>query len=87
MIGLSADTLETQQKFSSAECRDKFPVAVATPAIIAAYKVSLMMGYAKRASYVIAPDGRITMVYANLDYHDHVARALAAVRALTGKAS
>ena len=36
-----------------------------------------------RTSYVIAPNGRITMVYSNGDYREHVGRTLAAVRALS----
>lgn len=91
VIGLSADTLETQKKFSTEACRDKFPVAVATPAIIKAYQVELKKpdgsatGLTTRTSYVIAPDGRITFVYSNLDYSDHVRLALDAVRALKAR--
>ena len=89
VIGLSADSLETQQKFSTEHCRDKFPVAVASPAIISAYDVAMLgkdgvpNGVAKRTSYVIGRDGRIRMVYSNMDYRDHVRLALDAVRALS----
>ena len=40
VIGISADTIETQREFSALECRDKFPVA-ADPqrAVIRAYDV------------------------------------------------
>lgn len=88
VIGLSADSLETQQKFSTEHCRDKFPVAVASPAIISAYDVAMLgkdgvpNGVAKRTSYVIGRDGRIRMAYSNMDNRDHVRLALDAVRAL-----
>ncbi len=35
-----------------------------------------------RTSYVIARDGRITMVHSDSDWREHVSRTLAAVRAL-----
>jgi peroxiredoxin len=34
---------------------------------------------------VIAPSGKIVMVYDNLDWSQHVQRTLAAVKALKGK--
>ncbi|MDE2412979.1 MAG: peroxiredoxin, partial [Sphingomonadales bacterium] len=58
VIGLSADDLETQKKFSTEHCRDKFPVGIATPAIVSAYDVALKRegmpaGLTTRTSYVI----------------------------------
>ena len=91
VIGLSADDLETQKKFSTEHCRDKFPVAIATPAIIQAYQVQLkkpdgtLLPVTSRTSFVIGRDGRIKLAYTNMDYSDHVKQALAAVRALQGK--
>lgn len=87
VIGMSADDLETLQRFSIEECRNKFAVAIATPAIIRAYDVALKReglpaGLASRTSYVIAPDGRIRFVHSNLDYRDHVRLTLEAARAL-----
>ena len=38
----------------------------------------------KRTSYVIAKDGRIAMVHDDLDWSQHVAKTLAAVKALKG---
>ena len=91
VIGLSADDLETQKKFSTEHCRDQFPVAIASPAIIQAYQVQLkkpdgtVLPVTSRTSYVIGRDGRIKLAYTNMDYSDHVKRALAAVQALQGK--
>jgi peroxiredoxin len=92
VIGLSADTLATQLKFSREACRDRFPVGIATPAIIAAYQVDLRgddgasTGLSSRTSYVIARNGRIVMVHSDRDYRDHVRRTLAAVKAIKAKA-
>jgi len=95
VIGMSADDLPTLQRFSTEACRDKFAVAVATPAIIAAYDVALKLdklppqargkmpsGLTDRTSYVIAPNGKIAFVHSDLDYREHVNLTLAAVKAL-----
>ncbi len=83
VIGLSGDDIETLQRFSAEECREAFPVGRASPAIIRNYDVALGAGeMSKRTSYVIARDGSITLVHSNMDYRDHVAQTLAAVRAL-----
>lgn len=82
VIGMSADDIATLKDFSRKECRDAFPVGVASPAIAKAYDVAMASGMTRRTSYVIARDGRIVAVHANADYRDHVARTLAAVRAL-----
>ena len=84
VIGLSADDIPTLKRFSKEECRDAFPVATATPAMIRAYDVVLKSkpGLTTRTSYVIAPGGRIVMVHDDLNWSEHVAKTLAAVRAL-----
>ena len=84
VIGMSADDIGTLRKFSVEECRSAFPVATAKPATIRAYDVALkkMPGLTARTSYVIDRDGRIAMVHDDLDWSQHVARTLAAVRAL-----
>ena len=87
VIGMSADALPELKKFSVEHCRGAFPVATASKATIDAYDVSLTgVGAARtmsnRTSYVIAPDGRIVMVHSDLDWKDHVAKTLAAVKSL-----
>ena len=84
VIGMSADNVETLKKFSTEECRSAFPVATATPAVQKAYDVAWadQPGLTTRTSYVIARDGRIVMVHDDLDWSQHVARTLAAVKAL-----
>src|SRR4051812_1945823 len=84
VIGLSADDLPTLKRFSVEECRSAFPVATASPATVRAYDVAWAAkpGLTDRTSYVIARDRRIVMVHSDLDYKDHVAKTLAAVRGL-----
>ncbi|WP_252257918.1 peroxiredoxin [Erythrobacter aurantius] len=84
VIGMSNDDIETLKRFSREECRDAFPVGVASQRLISAYDVALGdSGLSSRTSYVIAPNGQITFVHSNSDYRGHVQRTLAAVRALS----
>ena len=82
VIGMSADDYELLRRFSVEACRNAFPVATASPETIRAYDVRLREGQpmTNRTSYVIAPDGRIIYAYSDLDYRNHVANTLAAVR-------
>lgn len=86
VIGLSADDLPTLQRFSTEACRSKFPVAIATPAIIKAYDVKMpAMNMTNRTSFVIGSNGRIAYVHSDMNYIDHVKNTLAAVEALKKK--
>jgi len=90
VLGMSNDDLDTLKRFSTEECRSKFAVAIASPAIIKAYDVALRReglppGLANRTSYVIARNGKIAFVHSDLDYRDHVRLTLAAVQALAKK--
>ncbi len=83
VIGMSGDDIETLKRFSREECRDAFPVGVASPKVISAYDVAMgRSGLTNRTSYVIARDGKIVAVHSNADYRGHVDKTLAAVRAL-----
>jgi thioredoxin-dependent peroxiredoxin len=84
VIGMSADDITTLKKFSVEECRSAFPVATATPAVIKAYDVALKQKpeLTDRTSYVIGRDGKIAYVHSDLDWSQHVAKTLAAVKAL-----
>ncbi len=87
VIGLSADDLPTLKRFSVEECRNAFPVATASAATIKAYDVAMpvvgkLTTMSNRTSYVIGRDGRIAFVHSDLDWSSHVAKTLAAVRAL-----
>jgi len=84
VIGMSADDLKTLHDFSTKECRSAFPVATATPETQKAYDVAWAAhpGITTRTSYVIARNGKIAMVHDDLDFSQHVAKTLAAVKAL-----
>lgn len=84
VIGMSGDDLTTLHQFSEKECRSAFPVATATPVLQKEYDVawSAHPGITTRTSYVIGRDGKIVMVHDDLDFSQHVAKTLAAVRAL-----
>jgi peroxiredoxin len=84
VIGMSADALPVLKKFSVEACRNAFPVATASPATQRAYDVvwTERPGLTTRTSYVIDRSGRIVMVHDDLDFSQHVAKTLAAVKAL-----
>jgi peroxiredoxin Q/BCP len=87
LLGMSYDNIETQRKFSTEACRDKFPVA-ADPKlnVIRAYDAvrttPLASGdvIADRISYVIAPDGKVIYSYSDPEPDKHIANTLEAVR-------
>jgi len=84
VIGMSADNLTTLKDFSEKECRSAFPVATATPETQKAYDVAWAAhpGLTTRTSYVIDRKGRVVMVHDDLNFSEHVAKTLAAVKAL-----
>jgi peroxiredoxin len=87
VIGMSADDLKTLHDFSTKECRSAFPVATATPQMQKAYDVAWAAhpGITTRTSYVIDRRGRIVMVHDDLDFSEHVAKTLTAVKSLKGR--
>ena len=84
VIGMSADNLATLKDFSTKECRSAFPVATATPEIQKGYDVAWAAhpGITTRTSYVIGKNGKVVMVHDDLDFSQHVAKTLAAVKEL-----
>jgi thioredoxin-dependent peroxiredoxin len=81
VIGAAGDDIVKLSKFSKEECRNKFPVAIATSAMISGYDVALpMAGRTNRTSYIVAPNGQIIYAYSNMDYRGHVSGALAALK-------
>ena len=84
VIGMSADDLPTLEKFSVEGCRNAFAVATATPDVIKAYDVALKQkpDMTDRTSYVIDRSGKIVFVHSDLDWSQHVAKTLAAVKGL-----
>jgi peroxiredoxin Q/BCP len=81
VIGVSHDPIDTLNKFSVSECRNKFAVASdADQKISKAYDAVLFMtSYSSRTSYVIAPTGKIIYAYSALNPDKHVENTMAAV--------
>jgi peroxiredoxin Q/BCP len=82
VIGVSHDNIDTLNKFSVSDCRNKFAVASdADQKITKEYDAVLAIKpeYANRTSYVIAPNGKIIYEYTALDPDKHVENTMAAV--------
>ena len=86
VVGMSADSIDKLQKFSVEECRNKFAVATATPAVIKGYDVALPVrpGMTNRTSYVIAPNGKVIHAYSAMSPQKHVSETMAAVKKWRG---
>src|SRR6476646_9103094 len=84
VIGMSADDLKTLHDFSANVCRRAIPVATATHEIQKGYDVAWAAhpGITTRTSYVIGRNGKVAMVHDDLNFSEHVAKTLAAVKAL-----
>ncbi len=81
VIGVSRDPIDTLNRFSVSECRNKFAVASADGKLIDAYHVKLpLLARSNRTSFVIAPDGKILFEYSALGPAGHVDKTLATVR-------
>jgi thioredoxin-dependent peroxiredoxin len=83
VIGVSHDNIDTLNKFSVTECRNKFAVAADPDQhIMKSYDAILAKNplYADRTSYVIAPDGKVLYSYTDLNPDQHVANTMAAVK-------
>jgi peroxiredoxin Q/BCP len=81
VIGISHDTIDTLNKFSVSECRNKFAVAADPDTkITKQYDATLFFtSYSNRTSYVISPAGKIIYAYSALSPDKHVENTMAAV--------
>jgi len=82
VIGVSHDNIETLNKFSVKDCRNKFAVASdADQKITKEYDAVLKQKpeYSDRTSYVIAPNGKVIYEYTAMDPDKHVENTMAAV--------
>jgi thioredoxin-dependent peroxiredoxin len=81
VIGISHDTIDTLNKFSVSDCRNKFAVASDADAkITKEYDATLFFtSYSNRTSYVISPTGKIIYAYSALSPDKHVENTMAAV--------
>lgn len=82
VIGVSKDDIDTLNKFSVSECRNKFAVAADPDLKIAkSFDAKIpLVGYSDRTSFVILPDGTVSYAYSAMSPDKHVANTLAAVR-------
>jgi len=87
LIGLTAGNAERIKEFTTVECRDKFPVGLATPETITGYDVALPQkaGWTNRTSYVIARNGKIAYVLSAMEPLGHITGTLDAVKALRAR--
>jgi peroxiredoxin len=86
VIGISADDIATQEKFSTQECRSNFRIGSdPTLGIAKKYDAVLTSEYANRTSYVIAQNGTIVESYTDLAPLEHIDRALKALASLGAK--
>jgi peroxiredoxin Q/BCP len=88
VIGISNDDIETQKKFSTEECRDKFAVAADAGAkVMVQYDAALLKypGVADRISYLIGQDGKVAAVFSSMNPDGHVETMLKAAEALKTK--
>ena len=81
VIGVSHDSIDTLNRFSVSECRNKFAVASDPDLTISkAYDAKIfLVPYSNRISYVIAPTGKIIYAYTALNPDKHVENTMAAV--------
>ena len=82
VIGVSHDDIATLNKFSTSECRSKFPVAADADQHIMKSYDAVWSGHpesANRTSYVITPGSRIFAEYTDLDPTQHVDKMMAAI--------
>jgi thioredoxin-dependent peroxiredoxin len=83
VLGVSHDDIDTLNRFSVSECRNKFAVAADPDQhIMKDYDAVLKMkpSLADRTSYVIAPDGKVLYSYTALNPDKHVENTMAAVK-------
>ena len=83
VIGVSHDDIETLNKFSVSECRNKFAVAADPDQhIMKEYDAVLKLkpSWANRTSYVISPEGKVLYSYTALNPDKHVENTLAIVK-------
>jgi peroxiredoxin Q/BCP len=88
VIGVTAGNVEQLADFSAKKCAGKFPVAAASAKMKVDYDVDLKKpdgtstGVTNRTTYVIAPSGKIAMVYSAMQPNEHVSNSLAALQTL-----
>jgi peroxiredoxin Q/BCP len=83
VLGVSKDTVEAQKNFAKKQGLTFRLLADADGAVIKAYGVDGLLGFAKRRSFLVDSKGRIAKVYESVSPAKHagqVAKDLASVR-------
>lgn len=83
VIGISGDDIDTLNRFSVTECRNRFAVASDRGGrIMKAYDARMPFSetYARRISYVISPQGRIVHAISSSSPEEHVPSTLGALQ-------
>ena len=84
MVGVSADSLKSQQRFSESSCLDYPMLADPGKEAIRAYGVKGLLGFAKRVSFLIDADGIVHKVYTKVSPGKHAREVLEDLRAAVG---
>lgn len=83
VVGVSRDNIDVLNKFSTADCQSKFPVASdAGQTIMQSYDAVLKAKpeLSDRTSYVISPEGKVIYTFTDLKPDQHVANTLTALK-------
>jgi peroxiredoxin Q/BCP len=84
VVGVSVDSVESEKRFAE-KCGAAFPlVADQDKAIAKSYGVLGLLGIAKRVTFVIGSDGRVTEVVGGMLPGPHVRRAAELAKGLGG---
>lgn len=77
LVGISMDTLESHKKFAEHHKLPFHLVSDEKGEIAKAYGVPHTLGYVKRQTFVIGPDGKLKKIYRTVDVANHAAEVLA----------
>jgi peroxiredoxin Q/BCP len=81
VIGVSADSDESHRAFAKSHGLPFRLISDADERLAGKYGVPVRLGFTKRQTFVLAPDGRIRRVYREVEVAGHVAEVLRDVRA------
>jgi peroxiredoxin len=82
VVGISRDSIDTLVRFSAEECAGKVPLARASESLVNGFDVNDGAMFTTRATYVVAPSGKIAFVNADMDHAGHARSALAFVQGM-----
>ncbi len=87
VIGVSVDSVETQQGFAE-KCRASFPlISDHDKSIARQYGVLGLLGFAKRVTFFLGPDGRVSEIVEGMLPGPHLKKGLERVAAATSSSA